>query len=138
MSSVLPKLYRIRKYREHTARRDLVDAQDAQRAHEDRLRQNADQVATSRGEASVEDPMDLARHHAYALRMEMDRRRETSQLSKRQREVVRRMSDVRHAAMATRTVERLAEMRQEVDTHEARRTEQRQLDELGLLGWSRR
>ena len=28
MSSVLPKLYRIRKYREHTARRDLVDAQD--------------------------------------------------------------------------------------------------------------
>ena len=135
--SVLPQLHRLRKYREHTARRELLDAQMAQDAAEDKIKRAAESVALSRADTEETDPADLARHHAYALRMELTRRRDEAGLSKRRGDVARRTSDVRSAAVAARTVERLAEIRDETTATARRRSNQRKLDELGMVGWKR-
>lgn len=136
--SVLPQLHRLRKYKEHTARRDLLDAQAAQRATEEKIRCTEERVAVSRAQAKTTDPAEMARHHAYALRMELSRRRDEAGLIKRRGEVARRRTEVRTAAVAARTVERLAEMREELTSTERRRTEQHRLDELGMMSWNRR
>jgi hypothetical protein len=94
-------------------------------------------IAASRAQGDL-DAHDLLRRHAFALRMEMTRRKQTEVLDDRARAAMWRMERWKSAKQAERIVDLVAENREAEGAAALRQTEQRSLDEAGLQGWLRR
>jgi flagellar export protein FliJ len=132
----LQVLLRIRdrgKMSAQTALRQAETAREAQAAALDHLEARLERSR----EAAELDPVELARHHAYALQMEMTRRAGEQDLVVREREVADCRDRLRDAARGHRVVEIVMENRAQVAERRAKRLETSQLDELGVQAWWR-
>lgn len=138
MASVLRTIHRIRKYREHSARVELTDAETRAAAQKDRLDLTLKTMSRSRSGVQTADADDVAARHVYALRMEMVRRHEEAALAERLQEVEQRRGVVVAAATEARIAERVAEIREEAAAVRKQDQDRHLLDELGSQGWWRR
>ncbi len=138
MADTLAKLRRLRDRERKAARMDLARAQQAEALQAERLATNRARVDHARTHSETEDPAELARYHAFQLRMEMARRREQTRLDRRGQDVNDRQDKLVDALREVRVVERIQEIRAEQAALEHRRAEEQVLDEVGLQSWSRR
>lgn len=138
MADTLKTLQRLRDRQRKAARMDLARAQRAEDAQAERLAENRTRAAQARPMAATGDPVELARYHAFQLRMEMMRRREETRLAHRGKDVAVRQELLVDAMREVRVVERIQEIRAEEATAEVRRAEDQELDEVGLQSWFRR
>ncbi len=138
MADTLAKLQRLRDRQRKAARLELARAQRAEAQQAERLADNRAQVADARPLVETADPVELARYHAFQLRMEMARRREQTRLEHRERDVNARQDKLVDALREVRVVERIQEIRAEQTALEHRRAEDQELDEVGLQSWFRR
>jgi len=138
MDGVIRCIHRLRKYREREARLELVRAEDEARTQEARLHATNASIERSRATAGSTSAAEMARHHTFALRMEMVRRREETCLLERQVEVSDRRQEVRRAATDARIVELIADSREAAEAEALQTASNHQLDELGLQRWWRR
>jgi len=138
MADTLAKLQRLRDRQRKAARLELARAQKAEALQAERIATNRARVANARPLAETADPVELARYHAFQLRMEMARRREQTRLDHRERDVSVRQGKMVDAMREVRVVERIQEIRAEQAALEHRRAEDQELDEVGLQSWFRR
>lgn len=138
MSDVLDTLHRLRKHQQHHAALRLAEAQGRRDACEEvlahtqgRLERAVDGSADTQGEA-------IARRHAVALRMEMQRRRHAHVLGRHDQEVLRCHASVTQAGVQKAQLERVVSLRRTAQRQQRQRAEQTELDAMGLQAWWRR
>ncbi len=138
MADTLAKLQRLRDRQRKAATLELARAQRAEAQQAERLAENRQRLERAQPEAESLDPAELARYHAFRLRMEVARRHEQTRLENRSRDVAVRQDKLVEAMREVRVVERIQEIRAEEKALEDRRAEDAALDEVGLLSWFRR
>lgn len=138
MNSTLRRIQRLRSYQERLSRLDVVQAEtDRDRLSEERDA-TIEQVRVSRQNTASNDPDSLARHHAFALRKEMQRRGEDDAVARSEEVVANREIVWRAADKERRVAENLVEHREERHRWELAQRDQRALDEVALQGWWRK
>lgn len=135
---LIQRIHRIRKLDEKRARVELALAERELEASQDRL---GLLNTEGRSSAAVETAVHVAgeaERHRYALHVEMAKRRQSSFVAEQQHRVEERRTLLRNARRAAKTVESLADRREQVALAEREATELRRLDEAGLRSWARR
>lgn len=134
---VLRRIERLNRHREREARQDLLAAERAQEAQEAELRAANEAINAGRG-ARSDVASERALADAWLMRAELDRRGTELTLLQRQRDAFERRGLWQTAAREVKTVERLAELREEIERDEQARAAQRVLDDVGAIQWRRR
>ena len=94
---------------------------------------------TQARESTLEDSAaEVARYHAFRLRMEMVRRREVGRLEKRKAAVHSARETLNESLKQVRTLDKIIENREEEAAKEARKSEENLMNELSLQGWWRK
>ena len=137
MTDTLRRIARIQKFRETEARRELARAQEQERADQAQLDEMHQAVAEQRSRRLQGDADDLARHHAWSLRMEMDLRRQEGSVKRRETHVHSRRREVLYAARALETTRNVMDHVQRREATERRRHEDREISEIGATLWWR-
>jgi len=138
MADVLKHLQKLREHEKKQAQMELAKAERAEEQQTARLDKNAQQVAQARENTPEDDAAEVARYHAFRLRMEMARRRETGRLEKRKHDVLQARDKLNTSVKNARTMEQLVENRAEEQAKEKRKKETALMDELGLQNWWRK
>ena len=138
MADILKHLERLRNHEKRQARIELTEAQNEKSMAEVELAENVAHVEKIRSSTSEDDPMEVARYHAFRLRMEMTRRRQSSRLNGASDRVDVCRDRLDNAVRRAQTIEKLLEQRADEAAREARKNEATMLDELGLQGWWRK
>jgi len=138
MADILKHLERLRNHEKRQARIELTEAQNEKDVAEVELAENVSHVQEIRDSTSADDPMEVARYHAFRLRMEMTRRRQSSRLNGASDRVDMCRNRLDSAVRRAQTIEKLLEQRADEAAREARKNEATMLDELGLQGWWRK
>ncbi len=137
MGSVLERIRRIRQLDERRARLELLAKQHEQDELNRDLVAIGDRVDASHTSTLVCDAADVALHHAFALRMEMQRRQQEEKCTKHLTVVESSRESVVQASKETRVAELIEERAAAVKRKIAAAKEQRALDEMGIQGWYR-
>ncbi len=137
-ANVLAGILRLKRYSEDLARVDLVNAEQEAVVREQRLADTEESVVRSRDYCDQTDPAQIAQHHSYVLKMEMQRRGQANSLVKQKRLVNQKRGALRKAVTESRVVSRLSELRDELERSEQQRAEGKALDQLGAFAWARR
>ena len=138
MADVLKHLQKLREHEKKQAQMELAKAERAEEQQAARVEENAEQVAAARENTPEDSAAEVARYHAFRLRMEMARRREMGRLEKRQHEVSEAREKLNTSVKNARTMEKLIENRSEEQAKAARKKEATLMDELGLQNWWRK
>lgn len=137
MNRTLRRLARIQRIRRDEARHALSSAELARDAHGQELtRCHAALRAARKDSASVAD--ELMRQHVYSLRQEMLRRRLQARAHELESDVQDRRDELVTEVHKVNTTERFTEFLEASESQERDRRNQSQLDEVGLMAWSRR
>jgi len=137
MTDTLKRIARIQKYRETEARRELARAVEQERADLDQLDEMHQAVAEQREQRHDTDADDLARHHAWSLRMEMDLRRQLGTLEQTEVVVRHKRRQLVYAAQALEATRAVMDQLQRTQANERLRDEERELSEIGTTLWWR-
>jgi flagellar export protein FliJ len=135
MAGILQKIRRIREIDEERARLEL---RDNQLRYDDLNRELTDigeRVQASHSSTKGTNAADLALHHAFALRMEMERRQQKAKCEEQSVRVEEHRETVVQASRQTRVAELVEEREAAAVRHIAATKEQRELDEMGIRGW---
>ena len=138
MADVLKHLQRLREHEKKQAQMELAKAERAEEAQVERVEENARSVRDARSATSEDDAAEVARYHAFRLRMEMTRRREVGRLEKRKADVHSARDALNESVKKVRTLDKLIENREEEAAKEARKAEGTLMNELSLQGWWRK
>lgn len=138
MSDVLKHLQRLREHEKKQAQTDLAKAELAQELQAAKVEANARSVEDARNGTSEDDAAEVARYHAFRLRMEMVRRREVGRLEKRKNAVSNARTTLNESVRKARTLDKIIENRDEEAAREARKSEENLMTELSLQGWWRK
>lgn len=138
MADILKHLERLRNHEKRQARIELTEAQVEQTDIEQKLQDNQAHVDETRNSTIDNDPMEVARYHAFRLRMEMTRRNQSDRLQGVSERVDTCRTRLDSAVRRAQTIEKLLEQRADEAAREARKNEATMLDELGLQGWWRK
>ena len=138
MTDVIWRIHRLRKVQEHRARLELAEAEFEERRRASELQQVEDDVRDSREQTKMNDANEVAQHHNYALRMEMTRRQHEADLANQRQVVMGERDNVKEKALNAKVVELVGESREAEEALEARRKEQKELDETGAQAWWRK
>ena len=138
MAGILKRVIRIRKLRERVAKLELQQLENNRRAQEALIGALADRVVESNENIQGALAEDVIRHHAFALRSEMQRRRETAVLARHVQRVEGQRQGVVSLARSRKTAETANEIREKVEQAEADQKDQKRLDEVGIQGWWRK
>ena len=138
MSDVLKHLQRLRAHEKKQAQMDLAKAELAQEMQKAKVEENAQSVVNAREATREDDAAEVARYHAFRLRMEMVRRREVGRLEKRKAAVADARETLNDSVRKVRTLDKLIETREEEAAEEARKSEENLMTELSLQGWWRK
>jgi flagellar export protein FliJ len=138
MADVLKHLQKLREHEKKQAQMDLAKAERAEETQAARLEENARTVKAVRKGTQEDDAAEVARYHAFRLRMEMIRRREVGRLQKRQDAVSSARDHLNDSVRQVRTLDKLIENREEEAAKEARKSEQNLMNELSIQGWWRK
>jgi len=135
MSGILQKIRRIREIDEERARLELRDTQRQFDELNRDLTVIGQRVQASHSSTLNTDAGDLALHHAFALRMEMERRQQEARCVEQEARVEESRESVVQASRQTRVAELVEERAAAAVRHSAATKEQRELDEMGIRGW---
>ena len=138
MADILKHLERLRNHEKRQARIELTEARTEQTEIEERLVEDQAHVEEIRNSTIDNDPMEVARYHAFRLRMEMNRRNQSARLTSASERVDVCRGRLDNAVRRAQTIEKLLEQRADESAREARKNEATMLDELGLQGWWRK
>lgn len=138
MSDVLKHLQRLREHEKKQAQMDLTKAELAEEMQKAKVEENAQSVENAREATREDDAAEVARYHAFRLRMEMMRRREVGRLEKRKEAVQSARDTLNESVRKVRTLDKLIENREEEAAKEARKSEENLMTELSLQGWWRK
>jgi flagellar export protein FliJ len=138
MSKILEHLKRLREHEKKQARLGLSKAEREEQRQIERIEAHHKTVAEVRENCRIDDPAEVARYHAFRLKMEMVRRRNEARLERCQVKVDQTRDKLTEKVKETRTLETLIENRQEAEAAEKARKDGATLDELGIQGWKRK
>lgn len=138
MGAILGRVIRIRKIREQLAQQDLVEKQGVLQEHTRALEDLHARVSDSAKESVGAGAEGLTRHHAFALRSEMQRRRREAELRRAQVALERQRSQLQHLARDRQAAEELNDLQIQRDMEEAMQRDQRKLDDIAAQGWQRK
>ena len=136
MGAILERIIRLRKLAEQRARLEAHEAQMEQEAQRRGLEDLAKRVADSHG-SDTSDPEEVARHHAFALRSEMNRRQRVQALEVASQRAEERREQLLEVSRGRRVIEEVQRAEEERERVEALKKEQKELDETGIGGWWR-
>jgi len=137
MADVLKHLHKLREHEKKQAQMDLAKAQRAEELQLEKVEKNAQRVVDAREGTQENDASEVARYHAFRLRMEMIRRRETGRLQDRKNKVSLARENLNHSVRQVRTLDKLIENQEEKAAKEARKAETELMNELSVQGWWR-
>ena len=138
MADVLKHLQRLREHEKKQAQMDLAKAEQAEEAQAEKVENNARSVTQARESTLEDSAAEVARYHAFRLRMEMVRRREVGRLEKRKAAVDSARETLNESLKQVRTLDKIIENREEEAAKEARKSEENLMNELSLQGWWRK
>jgi len=138
VDNVLQSVIRLRRHHEREVLRDLAQAEQLRLTTERALEATNRDMEDTLGNVSGDDPADMARRHAHAIRLEMERRRQEVHATEAARRVTVHQRAAGVAARDKRVIELVAEAREAAELLEARRHEAEHLDQAGLQSWWRR
>ena len=116
---------------------DLAKAQRAEEMQRGKVEANAQKVRDAQENTQENDAAEVARYHAFRLRMEMIRRRESGRLQKRENQVMIAREVLNHSVRQVRTLDQIIENREEEEAKEARKAETELMNELSVQAWWR-
>jgi flagellar export protein FliJ len=137
MADVLKHLQKLREHEKKQAQLDLAKAQRAEDAQRGKIEANAQKVRDAQENTQENDAAEVARYHAFRLRMEMIRRRESGRLQKRQNQVMVAREVLNHSVRQVRTLDHLIENREKEEAKEARKVDNELMNELSVQAWWR-
>ncbi len=137
MADVLKHLQKLREHEKKQAQMDLAKAQRAEETQRGKVEANAQKVRDAQENTQENDAAEVARYHAFRLRMEMIRRRESGRLQKRQNQVMVAREVLNHSVRQVRTLDQLIENQEEKEAREARKVENELMNELSVQAWWR-
>jgi flagellar export protein FliJ len=137
MADVLKHLHKLREHEKKQAQMDLAKAQRAEDLQIEKVEKNAQRVVDARAGTQENDASEVARYHAFRLRMEMIRRRETGRLQERQNQVSFARENLDHSVRQVRTLDKLIENREEQTAKDTRKAENELMNELSVQAWWR-
>jgi len=137
MSDVIDVIRRIRKVKEDACRQELTRAEYARDVSEACLQSVTEAVEQAQQSCDPEDAGMMTHHHSYALKMEMNRRALKREVEIREQMVARKRGELVEAAVETKSIENVADARNELQAQEQAKSQQNVLDEFGSIGWWR-
>tara|TARA_B110000037_G_C16918046_1_gene423167 strand:- start:85 stop:507 length:423 start_codon:yes stop_codon:yes gene_type:complete len=138
MSKILEHLKRLREHEKKQAHLGLSKAEREENKQLERIEAHHKTVEQARENCNVDDPSEVARYHAFRLKMEMIRRRDQARLERFQTKVDQSRDKLTEKVKETRTLETLIENRADAEAAEKARKDGATLDELGIQGWKRK
>ena len=138
MGAILGRVIRIRKIREQLAQQELAEKQGVMNEHARALEALHARVSDSAAESVGGGAEGLSRHHAFALRSEMQRRRREAELRRAQAALERQRAQLQHVARDRQAAEELHDIQLQQEAEVSMQKDQRQLDDMASLGWQRR
>ena len=138
MADVLRIVHRIRKVEEQRARAHLAATQAATELTQEQLRttESAFDASWDRGHSG--QIIEMAQHHADALRLELRRRAHANTLETQRRETGAAQQRLKAVAVQAKVVEIVADERDRAANQVFLRRARGALDEQGLQSWWRR
>ena len=114
-------------------------ASDAERREqEDEVQELADRIAASQQAVDGMRLSSLANHHLYIYSTEMQRRKEEGILKEFEEEAEEKRKEMQERALERRTIEAVAEIRDEERRVEEKRKETKEFSEHGVVRWRRK
>jgi len=138
MSKILEHLKRLREHEKKQARLGLTKAELDEQRQKERIEAHHKTVDEVRENCNMDDPSEVARYHAFRLKMEMVRRRDASRLERYQTKVDQSRDKLTEKVKESRTLETLIENRAEAEAAVKAKKEGAALDELGIQVWKRK
>ena len=137
MSDVIDRIQRLRKLKERAAQMEWM-ASDAERREQEREVQSLiERMESSQQSVDGMRLSSLASHHMYVYNLEMRRRKEQGILGEFEEDVDEKQKEMQERALERRTIEAVAELRDEERQMEERRKETKELSEHGVVRWRR-
>jgi flagellar biosynthesis chaperone FliJ len=136
--STVATLERIKQQMKRNARLRFAAQERQRQAIETQLAATVDAIDISRQQPQHEEVMWLAEQHSHRLRLELQRRKETEQLSRQSRVVDEHRDALRKASQEARLMELLVEQQEEEAHERRRRSENHELDALAMARWNAR
>jgi flagellar export protein FliJ len=137
MGAILKRIIRLRRLDEQQARLSMVEARMKEDEQAQQLVELGSRVAVSHRGATGERAELVTRHHAFALRSEMVRRRGEAELRQTQAQVEERREHLQSITRHRQLVQELSRLESAREREESDRRDQKVLDETGLRGWWR-
>jgi hypothetical protein len=137
MADVLKHLHKLRDHEKKQAQMDLAKAEVAEEMQRVKVEENAQKVRQAQENTQENNAAEVARYHAFRLRMEMIRRRESGRLQKRQNKVMIAREILNHSVRQVRTLDQLIENREVETAKEARKVDNELMNELSVQAWWR-
>lgn len=137
MADVLKHLHKLREHEKKQAQMDLSKAQIAEEMQLVKIEANAQKVREAQENTQENNAAEVARYHAFRLRMEMIRRRESGRLQKRQDKVMAAREVLNQRVRQVRTLDHLIENRAEAAAKDARKIDNELMNELSVQAWWR-
>lgn len=138
MADVIDRIQRLRKLKERAAQMEWM-ASDAERREQEReVESLVERIETSQRNVDGLRLSSLANHHLYVHSLEMRRRKEKEILGEFEEEADEKRTEMQERALERRTIEAVAEVRDEEKKVEARREETKELSEHGVVRWRRK
>lgn len=138
MADVLRTVHRIRKVEEQRARAHLAASRAATEQTQELIRHTETAFDASWDRGHGGQLVDLAQHHADALRLELSRRAQVNSLAEQHREAGMAQQRLQTLAVQAKVVELVADERDRAANKAFARRAQGALDEQGLQSWWRR
>jgi flagellar export protein FliJ len=127
-------LERIREHQERIARVNFVEVRSRRDEAVDDLGALQRRLSLLRTERST-DTSDVARHHLFAVQMEMVRRQKAAGLEQMDHDLANAQARWNTARQSTRKVTRLAEIAEERTAREQAKKDAKELDDAGRMAW---
>jgi len=137
MSDVIDRIQRLRKLKERAAQMEWMASDAERREQESHVQQLVDRMEKSRAAVDGMRLSSLEHHHHFVHAMEMRRRKEQEILDDVVEGVEEKRQEMQERALERRTIEAVAELREEERMVESRREETKLLSEHGVLRWRR-
>ena len=138
MSDVIDRIQRLRKLKERAAQMEWMASDAERRGQEEQVEELKRRIESSQEEVDGLRLSSLASHHMYIYSMEMRRRKEEGILEEFEKEAEERRKEMQEKALERRTIEAVAEIRDEERRVEENRKETNQLSEHGVVRWRRK
>ena len=137
MADVIDRIKRLRELKERAAQMEWMASDAERREQEEEVRSLEERIQASQQSVDGMRLSSLASHHMYIYTLEMRRRKEEGILDEFEEVVEEKRKEMQERALEKRTIEAVAEIRDEERRVEEKRKETKELSEHGVMRWRR-